>query len=108
MTTTSRYYLVITCKMVGPSEPELDALFEPLADAVADLSDVIDADLGANTAEGLFNFTMAIDAPDEVSALQMGLVAVRSAVHAAGGATPGWEQNFEAVELRRGSALAPA
>lgn len=106
--TTTRYYLIITCKIVGPSEADLDALFEPLADAVADLVGVIDADLGANTAEGLFDFSMAVDVNDEVSALQAGLAAVRTAAHVAGCSTPGWEQHFEACELRRESALAPA
>lgn len=108
MTTTTRYYLLITCKIIGPSRAELDALFEPLADAVADLADVVDADLGANIAEGLFDFSMAIDTSDEVSALQAGLAAVRSAAHAAGCSTPGWEQHIESAELRRESALAAA
>jgi hypothetical protein len=108
MTTTTRYYLIITCKMIGLSETETYELFDPLAEAVADLGDVIDADLGANAVTGLFDFSMAVDARDEVSALQAGLAAVRTAVHATGGSTAGWEEHFEAVELRRQPALAPA
>lgn len=106
----TRYYLEITCLVRGVSRDEAEKLFDALADAVYDLSDVIDADLGANLADARFDFSMAVDAETEVEALQQGLAAVRTAVHATGGSTPGWEDHFEAVQhvVRRESALAPA
>lgn len=87
----NRYYLEITIHLQETDASQMDALFEPLADATYDLDGVIDADLGARLDEGEFDFTMAIDAEDEPDALGKGLAAVRCAIHAAGGSTPGWE-----------------
>jgi hypothetical protein len=103
----TRYYLEITCRVHGVPREEAEEIFDRLADAVYDLTDVIDPDLGANLAEGLFDFAMAVDAPDEVSALGQGLAAVRCAIHASGGSTPGWEDHFETIQqvVRRESAL---
>lgn len=105
-----RYYLEITCQLQNGSRDEMEELFEPLADALYDLTNVIDADLGANLDRGQFDFTMAVDADDEVAALQAGIAAVRSAVHATGGGTPGWEQHFETIRqvVSRESALTSA
>lgn len=104
----TRYYLEITCQMQDASRSKMESLFQPLADAVYDLTGVIDADLGADTERGLFDFTMAVDAADEIAALQAGLAAVRCALHAAGEATPGWEQHYETIKqvVARESALA--
>jgi hypothetical protein len=106
----TRYYLEITCRAHGISRDQAEEIFEPLADAVYDLADVVDADLGADLAKRLFDFTMAVDADDEVSALRQGLVAVRCAIHASGGSTPGWENHFETIQqvVRLESALTPA
>ena len=103
----TRFYLEITVQLRGATKSTMDELFEPLADAVYDLADVIDADLGADADSGRFDFTMAVDADSEVAALQAGLVAVRSAIHAAGHATPGWEEHFETIQqvVRREAAL---
>ncbi len=106
----TRYYLEITCRAHGISRDRAEEIFDELAEAVYDLADVIDADLGANLEECLLDFTMAIDAEDEVSALRQGLTAVRTAIHASGGSTPGWEDHFETIQqiVRRDSALTPA
>jgi len=94
----TRYYLEITVKVSGLPTARVEALFDPLADAVYDLAEVVDADLGARIADNEFDFTMAIDAEDEPSALTAGLSAVRCALHAVGGATPGWEDHFAAIQ----------
>lgn len=103
----TRYYLEITCQTRGVDRDEMEQVFDQLADAVHDLVDVIDADLGANLAAGRFDFTMSVDADDEPSALSAGLAAVRCAIHDAGGSTPGWENHFEAIQqvVRREPAL---
>ncbi|MGH9211041.1 MAG: hypothetical protein ACRD2C_10205 [Acidimicrobiales bacterium] len=90
-----RYYLEITVRVVD--DVDVEALFDPLAEAVYDLVDVIDADLGARFGDREFDFTMTLDAEDAPSALGTGLTAVRTALHATGGATLGWERHFEAI-----------
>lgn len=106
----ARYYLEITCLARDLTRDELEVRFEPLADAVYDLSDVIDADLGVDLDRRTFDFTMAVDADDEPSALAAGLAAVRCAVHAAELSTPGWEKHLETIQqlVRREPALADA
>lgn len=104
----NRYYLEITVKATGLTPTQVDDLFDPLADAVYELTDVIDADLGARLNHAEFDVTMAIDADNELTALSQGIAAVRCAIHAAGGATPGWEEHFETIrqEIRREPAAA--
>lgn len=104
----NRYYLEITCLARDVTREQLEEQFEPLADAVYDLSDVIDADLGADLDARTLDFTMAVDAEDEAAALAAGVAAVRCALHAARWSTPGWEKHFEAIQhlVRREPALA--
>jgi len=90
-----RFYLEITCQVHGIPAEEV---YDNLADAVHDLTDVKDQDLGANLAEGTFDFCLTVDASGEAEALGRGLAAVRTAVHAAGGSTPGWEQHFRRIK----------
>lgn len=104
----NRYYLELTVHLPGLDADQAEAAFEPLADAVYELVDVADADLGARLAESEFDFTMFVDAEDEVAALTAGLAAVRTAIHAVGGATPSWEGHFETIQqlVRREPTLA--
>lgn len=104
----NRYYVEITVKSVGASRDRVEAMFDPLAEAVCELTGVIDADLGAHFAEGLFDFSMAVDAKDEVSALMAGMSAVRAAMHAVGLSTHGWDDHFKQIQqvVRREEALA--
>jgi hypothetical protein len=94
----TRYYLEITVQATGLSRDDHEAIFEPLADAVYDLGDVIDAELGADLTEDLYEFTMAVDATDEVEALRAGLAAVRCAIHTVGAAPAGWDNRFKTVQ----------
>lgn len=94
----TRYYLEITIRASGLPTDRVEGLFDPLAEAVYDLAEVVDADLGARIGDGEFDFTMALDADDEPSALTAGLAAVRCAVHAVGGSTPEWEDHFAAIQ----------
>lgn len=94
----TRYYLEITIKVSGLPTDRVERLFDPLAEAVYDLADVVDADLGARIGDHEFDFTMAVDADDDPAALTIGLSAVRCAWHAVGGSTPGWEDHFAAIQ----------
>lgn len=104
----TRFYTEITVRVIDLERSQLERVLEPLADAVYDLTGVIDADLGVDLRKSLLSFTMAVDASDEPTALATCLAAVRSAIHVVGGLTPGWEQHFEAIaqEVRRAAALA--
>lgn len=93
----TRYYVEITVQADMP-RTDREELFQSLAEAVYDVAGVNDADLGANFAAGVFDFVMTVEAGDEVSALSAGLTGVRTAVHAAGGATYGWDDHFEAIK----------
>lgn len=93
-----RYYLEITVQVSGLSDDAVKALFDPLAEAVYDLADVVDADLGARIGDREFDFTMAVDADGAPDALTRGLAAVRCALHATGGSTADWEDHFATVQ----------
>ena len=92
------YYTEITIRVSGLPADQVERLFDPLADAVYELADVIDADLGARIDDHEFDFTMTIEADGAPDALATGLSAVRCALHAAGGSTPGWEDHFAAIQ----------
>lgn len=91
----ARYYLEITCQVRGISGQDI---YDELADAVADLANVIDPDLGVDLERNTFDFCMSVDATDEVEALRVGISAVRAAIHVTGGATPGWEEHFARIQ----------
>lgn len=69
-----------------------DSFFRAVADALFDLDRIQDHDLSA---EGnLLTFGMSVSAPNEVDGLVVAMAAVRTALHAAGGSTPGWEDDI--------------
>lgn len=103
----SRYYLEITVKVQDLDRAEIEDLFDPLADAVYDLADVEDADLGARFDDSEFDVTMTVEAEDPPGALAAGLAAVRTAFHVTGGSTAGWEAHFEAIKQVVNSEPAP-
>jgi hypothetical protein len=88
-----KFYVEVELNGQGPIS---EKRFTMLADALYDLdgSDpgISDADLGAALTEGRVTATMTVDAADPVAAATKALCAVRSAIHAIGGFTPGWEE----------------
>ncbi len=64
---------------------------DQLMDALLALEDLIDPDVGGSLAEGRMDITMTIEADTIPDAAYKSLAAVRTAIHAAGGVTPGWE-----------------
>lgn len=94
----NRYYVEIVCRANSITRAQLEAMFEPIANAVYELTGVIDADLAANFGDLTLEFMMSVDAGDEVRALGASLAATRTALHAAGHSTPGWERIFETIQ----------
>ena len=64
----------------------------------------VDADLSVDLAAGTIDFQVSVQADDPAAALAHAQAFVRSALHAAGVSTPGWERLAELVE--RGDAVA--
>jgi hypothetical protein len=64
-------------------------------DALLDLEDadpaITDPDLAANVEIGCVDVQMTVDAEDPAAAMVKALATLRSAIHAIGDATPGWE-----------------
>lgn len=93
-----RHYIDISVLVHGLSTTEMGEQFESLADAVYDLSDVIDPDLAIDLGRRLLEFSMAVDSESSPEALSIALNAARTALHRIGAGTAGWEQYFEVIE----------
>lgn len=76
----------------GPDEAAAD--FDAIADALFDLEDVHDQDLAAGLTDRTLTFSVSVTADDEFRALDIALGAVRTALHADGRGTPGWERHY--------------
>ncbi|HUQ54210.1 MAG TPA: hypothetical protein VM306_00995 [Lentzea sp.] len=91
------YYVELTCvssAVASDLENHLDAVM----DALQSEPGIEDADIGANLEEGTVQFCLHLDAEDSSDALRKAHVRVRSALHSAGGATPGWERMIQAIQ----------
>lgn len=103
------YYVELVFDMGGPLHADDDDLLDGVAEAFADLADV-DGDVGADSHTGRVDLCMTLDAADRPEALRLAFIAARTAVHAAGGATPGWERLLEQLlaEDRYRSSVTPS
>jgi hypothetical protein len=75
----------------GPFEPRLGPLMDALLDLEAADAAVEDPDLVADLSTGRVEVQMAVAAADPAAAMVKALATLRAAIHAIGGATPGWE-----------------
>jgi hypothetical protein len=87
---------MIELQVVGQLN-DLDGHTDQLIDALYDLHDVIDPDLGGSLATGRVDITMVVEAESLEDATRKSLTAVRAAIHAAGGSTPGWERTIREI-----------
>jgi hypothetical protein len=94
-----KYQAMVELQVVGTFD-DLDGRADQLADALYDLHDVIDPDLGGSITEGRLDVTMVVEADDLADATAKSLCAVRAAVHAVGGSTPGWERYIREVSAQ--------
>jgi len=85
-----KYHILIELQADAPVAV-LDPLSDQLAEALHDLHDVIDPDLGATLATGRLDVSMVVEADSIEAALKKAATATRAAVHAIGVATPGWD-----------------
>lgn len=91
----SRYYLEVRYR-VTPADA-VDEYTDAMSDALSVEPNLIDPDVGADLRCGWVDVCTTVDSEDEAGALRTGLVAIRSAAHHAGAATPGWEADLDKV-----------
>lgn len=91
----TRYYLEVRYR-VTPVDA-VDEHTDAVMDALLVEPNLIDPDVGANLSHGWTDVCAIVEGEDEASALRTGLVAIRSAAHHAGVATPGWEADLDKV-----------
>ncbi len=92
--------------MRAESDGLLEDVLEPLMDALAPLDGISDADVGLDLGDGRLDVCMFVAATSNDEAVRLGIAAMRTAVHAAGGYTPEWERalNADAFTTRAGRA----
>jgi hypothetical protein len=95
--TMRSYYVELTCQ-ASQTAAVLEEHLDEVMDALLDEPGIEDADVGADLGTGVVDFCIHLDAEDSPDALRKVHVLVRSALHAAGGGTPGWERLIEAIE----------
>jgi hypothetical protein len=87
------YYIEMTLETGGVAEQDrkgFEQHLDDVAEAFSDISDV-DGDVGADLAAGRIELCMTLSADSRLDALTKAVTAARTAIHAAGGGTPGWE-----------------
>ncbi|WP_144710994.1 hypothetical protein [Curtobacterium pusillum] len=90
----TNYLVHLECAALVDGADDITAAFDLIADALFELEDVHDQDLSADVGTRTLTFSVGVTADDEFGALDRALGAVRTALHAAGRGTPGWEQHY--------------
>lgn len=89
-----KYLTVAEVQFIGDLN-SFEERVSALADALLDLEDadsaIEDPDIAANLAKGRADVQVSVIAEDPAEAATKALCALRTAIHAIGDATPGWE-----------------
>jgi hypothetical protein len=89
----------VRCIGLESCEPRL----EPLMDALLDLEEadpsIEDPDIAANVSTGCVDVQMLVNADDPSLAMVKAFATLRSAIHAIGDATPGWEMSSAVMHV---------
>ncbi len=92
------YYVELSFEVRdGDAPADLELMVDPLMDAFEDVSGLTDVDLGVDLLASALDICIHLDGPDEVAALGAAVAAARTAIHAAGHSTPGWESSFKSM-----------
>lgn len=81
---------------------ELDEFTDELMDQLLELEDrphIADPSVGASLAAGTFEVDLTIEAADSVAAHTCFMTTLRTALHAMGMGTPGWEDLIEEIQF---------
>lgn len=90
----TNYLVRLECAAQLDEADDVAADFDAIADALFELEDVHDQDLTADLRNRTLIFSVGVASDDEFGALDRALGAVRTALHAAGRGTPGWERHY--------------
>lgn len=91
--TTSHYLVELDLVLADDAKSEqMETMLDALAEQVADLTDGIDGDVSANLAEKTITIHLSLDDASDESAFVRAVAAARTALHAVGAPTPGWER----------------
>jgi len=103
----TRFHAELSVQGIKMSPETFDEAFDAIADALYDCQGIENADLAGDSSTQIATFSMDVEHDDEIEAFRIAIGAVRTALHASGGATPNWEQNFSMlrhmIETRAGS-----
>lgn len=81
------------------SQDRLDKLMNALLDVENGDDGITDPDLAAALSTGEVDVQMTVEATDPAEAATKALCAVRTAIHAIGDATPGWETSHGVMRI---------
>lgn len=74
---------------------DFPSFFESIADALYDDESVSNQDVSGDAVDGSLTFRMTVESTDAAEAILQALNVVRSALHAAGVGTAGWERHIQ-------------
>ena len=93
----TKYYVEIECEAVGYKKAEFSRQVGKIANALFSLEDGAGASFSSSVRRMRITFGVAVVARNRDDASDRGSAIVRTSIHAAGGATPGWEKKFEQI-----------
>lgn len=94
---TRTFYVEVSCRVSGSIDDFEDHL-DTIMEALEEEPGVSDADIGARLEDMHVDFCLHLEADAFEEAFTRAVTVVRSALHAAGAATPGWERVTRAVD----------
>ena len=101
MTAVDRFRMVFNLHLDDVTADEVDRWGFAVLDELVDLDGVIDADLTADLGQRRVWYDFLVDAVDVTEALTLAAAAFRTALHAAGVATPGMDRHVAASDVDR-------
>ena len=101
------FHLEIVVSVEAEDSHEFESLFDRVANAFFDCDGIANADVAADVGAHTLTFELDVEADREADALERSLAAVRTTLHAAGGATPGWENHFRMLRQTVEAAASP-
>lgn len=94
------YYVELRYIAPDAERDDLDRHSDAVMNALLVEPNLDDPDVGVNFGTGAVDVCASVQADDEPTALRVALVAIRSAVHHAGAATPRWDAALQQVISR--------
>lgn len=95
--------ILISVELAGPADlrDAIDGVTEQLAVIDEATPELLDYAVSSDACDNTVVFEVTVDAADQMEALAGAVSWVRTAIHAAGGATPGWAvRDVDSVSVR--------